>query len=277
MAKNISVLDSKQDGYYLITPEIARQLLLRNRIEFQRKLKMRVVNSYAQDMKAGLWQKNGEPIHLDSDGRLVNGQHRLRAIIESGVSIELYVIHNVDATLFDSGYRRNLGDQLQMNGVALPTTASAAGKIVAGVFKPVGSGMYSKYTAENKDELQRAYNACCVGTAGRYSKKAAFVAATYLMLRSNTARYFEMEMFWQVFNTKEARLAGAHEASPILVAREMIDDINTSRLQRNEMEIIILAMEDFLADRPRTEMYRLESPFHWEKYMSEVRKADGLE
>ena len=134
MAKNISVLDSKQDGYYLITPEIARQLLLRNRIEFQRKLKMRVVNSYAQDMKAGLWQKNGEPIHLDSDGRLVNGQHRLRAIIESGVSIELYVIHNVDATLFDSGYRRNLGDQLQMNGVALPTTASAAGKIVAGVF-----------------------------------------------------------------------------------------------------------------------------------------------
>lgn len=264
------------DGWMKIDPTTARQLLLRNSLD-QRKIKPSVVHRYAQDMKAGLWQKNAEPIHINKEGYLCNGQHRLQAIIEANVTVEIYVIYDVDATIFDTGYKRNPGDQLRMSGVELPTTASAAAKIVAGAFRPIGSGLYSKYASTHKEELERAYKATCVGTAGRSSKRAACVAATYLMLRTHTAQYFEMEMYWQVYNTMEPKLAGAHDASPVLVARETIDAMNGTRLVRNEMEIIIQSMEEFVKDIHRETPYRIEMPYHWEKYMSEVRGEDGLE
>lgn len=50
-------------------------------------------------MKTGRWVLNGETICFDSNGVLRDGHHRLLAIIESGVTIEVLVVRGVAAFL----------------------------------------------------------------------------------------------------------------------------------------------------------------------------------
>jgi hypothetical protein len=70
-------------------------------------------------IKDGRWRDNGEAIIFGSDGRLLNGQHRLRACVLTGVPIPASVSFGVDPDAFDTidrGRRRNLGDDLSIVG-----------------------------------------------------------------------------------------------------------------------------------------------------------------
>ncbi len=74
----------------LITPELAEQWLERN--VRNRPMSENTVIAYGLDMLEGRWQHDGAPIRFDTDGNLIDGQHRLKACIDSGVSFEKDVI-----------------------------------------------------------------------------------------------------------------------------------------------------------------------------------------
>ncbi len=77
-----------------------------------------IVKQYAQDMRDGLWRETGNPINVDTDGNLLNGQHRLWAIIESGVTLKFHVIAETEQdafATFDTGRTRDLS---QLVGIA---------------------------------------------------------------------------------------------------------------------------------------------------------------
>lgn len=78
------------------------------------------VTKYARDMRNNDWLWTGEPIQIDHDGYIRNGQHRLLAIIESGVTLDLIVISDVDPKaqlVMDVGRPRGTGAQMQLLGV----------------------------------------------------------------------------------------------------------------------------------------------------------------
>jgi hypothetical protein len=63
------------------------------------------------------WRVNGEPIIIGSDGRLLDGQHRLVAAQEAGCDLVTFVIRGVDPKDFHSintGKSRTLGDVLSI-------------------------------------------------------------------------------------------------------------------------------------------------------------------
>jgi hypothetical protein len=98
----------------LITVELALVFLQKNR-EDQRRVSRRVVTEMANAMKAGLWMLTPQGIAFDEDGYLIDGQHRLLAIVEAGVAVEMTVIHNAPAASFaalDQGHRRTIADLL---------------------------------------------------------------------------------------------------------------------------------------------------------------------
>lgn len=72
-----------------VTPEIATKLLQRNLNN--RNLSDRLVTKYEQDMRNGNWTVTHQGIAFYEDGTLADGQHRLAAIIRSGVPITMYV------------------------------------------------------------------------------------------------------------------------------------------------------------------------------------------
>lgn len=68
-----------------ITPEIAEAMLKRN--VQNRNPKKKKIRGYAREMKRELWKENGVPIIFDDEGVLKDGQHRLKAIMESKITV----------------------------------------------------------------------------------------------------------------------------------------------------------------------------------------------
>ncbi len=78
------------------------------------------VRLLAADLAAGRWRTTHQGIAFDRDGQLVDGQHRLWAIVESGVSAVLQVTRGVDPMAFeviDQHRKRTAGQILAMEGI----------------------------------------------------------------------------------------------------------------------------------------------------------------
>lgn len=113
-----------------ITPELAEKWLNQNSVN--RNLRENAVDDYARDMTAGHWEENGESIKfargkvllLDErpplyGGPLLDGQHRLWAISESGVTLRMLVVTGLRCRAqetMDSGRKRTLSDALTLRG-----------------------------------------------------------------------------------------------------------------------------------------------------------------
>ena len=79
-----------------ITPEQAEDLLLRN--DHNRSIETARVLQYAQDLRRGEWQINGEAIKVADTGRLLDGQHRLMAILEADTPMTTLLITGMPET-----------------------------------------------------------------------------------------------------------------------------------------------------------------------------------
>jgi hypothetical protein len=77
-----------------ITPEMAEKLLENN--DHNRKVTQSRVNEYAQEIKDGMWLNNGESIIVSKSGRLLDGQHRLLAVVKAERSIEALLVEGVE-------------------------------------------------------------------------------------------------------------------------------------------------------------------------------------
>lgn len=78
------------------------------------------VQSYADTMKAGRWMLNGVPIIFDSEGHLLDGHHRLHAVIVAGIPVRFDVGRGAATeafTTYDCGRHRAIGQLLAMQGV----------------------------------------------------------------------------------------------------------------------------------------------------------------
>lgn len=93
-----------------------------------RPLSRAVVASYAEAMRSGDWMVTHQGIAFDGRGVLVDGQHRLAAIIEADVPIDVTVFTDVDEATFDvldTGKRRNAADVLAIEGEKSTTMLAA--------------------------------------------------------------------------------------------------------------------------------------------------------
>lgn len=111
-----------------ITPAIAKSWLADKNYSDNRSISHNRVKFYARQMASGRWRMNGEPIIFDTEDMLLNGQHRLHAIIESNKSIDVFVIRGVSQEAFttmDQGYTRSGAQVLSMKGLKNSSTRAA--------------------------------------------------------------------------------------------------------------------------------------------------------
>jgi len=114
-----------------VTPLLAEQWLARGGIN--RRVQTFRVKHFAEQMRRGEWRQTYEPIKLDAQGRVRDGQHRLRALIEAGVPVQFLVVTDVTEDAFivmDSGRPRSLSDVFHMQDVESPRVIAAAVRIL---------------------------------------------------------------------------------------------------------------------------------------------------
>jgi len=148
------VNDKLKSEWATVTPAIAEKWLGQN--HGNRNLRSRKVTNYARDMRNGAWMTTGDSIKFDWNGRLIDGQHRLEAVIESGCSIRVLVVKGLEPSVqgvLDVNVKRSPSDALKFAGQSYNTTISAS---VARIANARSMGFLRTATSSNIPEMTNA-------------------------------------------------------------------------------------------------------------------------
>ena len=110
-----------------VTPALAKTMLESNTGNF-RPVDISRVKRYSFDMKSGSWMTNGESIKFSASGLLLDGQHRLHAIVLAGITVDMLVIEGLDESVaisMDKGASRSIASWLKHRGIKNATQIGA--------------------------------------------------------------------------------------------------------------------------------------------------------
>lgn len=113
-----------------INPAKAAEYLKTNKSN--RRLVVRRIEFYADQMAKGQWKLTGDSIKFNGTN-LIDGQHRLEAIIRSKTTIQCLVVRNLEKDVFDvldTGRGRQAGDVLSAYGYANVYLLASAGRFL---------------------------------------------------------------------------------------------------------------------------------------------------
>lgn len=116
---NMKTARTLNESLSIITPKLAKKISENN--PKNRKFRLHVAQDYARQMRLNRWGKSPEAIVLTKSGILVNGQHRIWAIIETGISCtaDVVVIEDKDFDsvfeILDQGASRSASDILKID------------------------------------------------------------------------------------------------------------------------------------------------------------------
>lgn len=99
----------------------------------QRKVSEGHKNNLGQIMKLGHWMLTHQGIGVADDGYLLDGQHRVKTIVETGLTAALTVARNLPNEVFpviDTGKKRTAAEILGMSGVANANHVASAIRIL---------------------------------------------------------------------------------------------------------------------------------------------------
>jgi hypothetical protein len=163
-AENVAPVAKVVVSLVLITPRIAKELLDKTKVALtgaaitQRPLNLTKVKKYAKDMVDGVWYV-GDSICIAVNGAVIQGQHRLAAIIHSGVSVHMVVVEGVAVEAFSKfdppEVQRTISDFLVMISGSKINTYIA--NRLAAVARPMLVGAKSTKKLERMDVAAHGY------------------------------------------------------------------------------------------------------------------------
>jgi len=226
-----------------IGPKKARQYL--DMMPRNRRQRGRVKDRYIKAMTKGQWKLTGEAIKFNTRGELIDGQHRLEAIIASNKEVEILVCRNVPAEAFmelDTGATRSPGDLLTVAGYDYTNGVASAIRFITSIYKvEAGTVSPSSLARERVDpetllEYAEAYSEALVESVRKtMSKQArtvcsppAMFAALYYVFAEHNKKGAD-----QFFDTLIDGLGyeqGRHD--PIYQLRRMLEQFKASKHQR---------------------------------------------
>jgi hypothetical protein len=101
--------------YKVLKPELARELLAAKHVN--RRVVKKHVEELIDEIKSGNWKEIHQPIGIDSEGHMVDGQHRCTAVSQSGISISSWFAYGVkeeDYPYIDAGFPRDLSARTRL-------------------------------------------------------------------------------------------------------------------------------------------------------------------
>lgn len=122
--------DEPRAEFVDVNPALAQAWLQRN--DKNRSVKLVNQAKLVRSIQQNEFMFTGDTIKFAPCGRLLDGQHRLMAIVQSGTTQRLLVVFNVPEEAFhviDRGVGRSNGDMLAQMGVTHANTVAAAARL----------------------------------------------------------------------------------------------------------------------------------------------------
>lgn len=236
-----------------ITPEEALDLLSLN--TDNRPVSEAHVKNLAAEMSSGRWRQNGDTI-CRSTTKLVDGQHRLYAVIESGVTIQAviaYVEDDVFPTI-DVGKRRSGADTLALVGEQYTATLASALMLID-TYKTGKMGSRVRYPNSVLPELLERHPGARVSVRTCHSTRgiiapAVLTACHYLFGEKDleAADRFAQDL---------VAGAGLLAADPVFILRERLIREKTRKVSLQRSYIVALTIKAWNARRQGAKISRL--------------------
>lgn len=235
-----------------ITPAIA-SIILEHFNDKNRILSTNIVEQLASDMKADRFRAdNGETIILAKDGSLNDGQHRLSAIVKSGIAQIMTVAFGrsrESRLTVDTGLKRTTGHVLNLMGTSHGTTLAAAARKLesyrnSGTILNVSRVSNARALEVAQDELLNETSAWAHSNTTYFKslKLPPSEVATLMYLFSEKAPKESLQFFSSL---KEG--LGLTKNSPIATLRTKL--LNTPKLNRGErFELMVRAWNFWIRD-----------------------------
>jgi len=103
-------------SFSLVTPEIASRWLEKN--GSNRPIRKGQVRFFSTLLREGTFKTTHQGVAIGTEGQLIDGQHRLSAIVETGIPALLMISEGVDPKSFgylDCGIKRSLSDRVVLD------------------------------------------------------------------------------------------------------------------------------------------------------------------
>lgn len=230
-----------------LTPDLASRMLDKN--VNNRKISNRNYAVLVRAMTNGEWELNGEAIKVDADGFVLDGQHRLHAVVESGVTIKTFLVEGLYPSTqetMDTGKIRTLANMLDIRG---ESNCNAVAAITRRIFLLRRQGLraatFSSYPTTVKETL-RFFESnmwirdLVVPTAriGRGAKLPASLAAL-LMVAFQSIDQNDADDFFEKLSTG----VGLEPGSAILALRDTLLRLHLSKGATNQTYLAAIAVK----------------------------------
>lgn len=133
MATTLTTKDGVKVRWETIDPDRARSLRDQHNPN-NRPLRAHAARILADDMEREDWKINGDTLRFDENGDLLDGQHRLDAVVRSGKAQTFLIVEGLKRRTvmptIDRGDKRSPGHILAMDGFSNATAAAAIARIV---------------------------------------------------------------------------------------------------------------------------------------------------
>lgn len=269
-----------KDDFVMVDAEMAKTMLQGN--QSNRRLNPKTVQKYAVDMRNGDW--NGyDPIVFSSEGKLINGQHRLNAVIASKSVVPMIIYQleeGMEKAVFDRGKVRSVQDTLQLKGVSYEianrTNVSVVGFIFDHLFLSEGrqartDSVIGKYLQDYSPYIIDAVKISKKGkSSGQLAAKAPIMGAIYMALRCGVNKDVLEEMF-KVVNTGFTEQPTQYAA--IVLRNYIIENKNAGQVtyafRKYLSNVTQQAIEDYVKGYQRKKKYDVTKSIYDETIIEE--------
>lgn len=221
-----------------ITPKQAEAYLRKNIVN--RPMRESKVKQYLRDMLNDRWNEgSGDTIRFNDEGDLIDGQHRLTAVLKSGKTYKWLVVRGINKRAqrtMDTGAPRSPADTLHMEfGI---NNAALLVAIARNVYKIENDGYGASIvvsseeilnTVERHPELAHSTEIASSARGKTMTPIAPNVlGAAHWMIREVNGQG-EADMFlWRVIN-----LTGERDGSPVLALARRCNEIKRQQIRMN--------------------------------------------
>lgn len=164
-----------------------------------------------QAMEEGRWRLTHQGIMIDTNGRLRDGQHRLRALIKHGKPLQFWVCFGCDPTAFDvvdQGDKRTASNVLSIDGYEKTSTLAATVGLLIRVERQSSLSPDSAYILSvTRERMAQGDELALAITAGKAlhrkikSARPAAMALAHYWIRGRTGRPDRLSEFWESLTT----------------------------------------------------------------------------
>lgn len=270
--KTLDLGDGITVGLVNVTPEVAKNWLKHN--PRNRRFWEPTTLRYERDMSGKRWPFTGDTVKFSDQDEMLDGQHRCKAIKNSGVAQQLLVVSGLPTkaqAFMDGGRKRNAGTTLSIDKTPHSTAVAAVARLAlkwnpGGIWvRERGTELFGDLQLSNPEVLEFVAKHPAVHEAARRGAAVAgavpgarpsVIGAAYLRASMLEDGMFAAAEWFEKLETG----AGLELGNPVLALRNGMMRVRAEKLANPQIPQLWKVVRTWNASRTGEEMGRLVLP-----------------